>query len=734
MKNRLASSIGAFAFAAASAWGGPALAQSAPAAPAAEDEGLGEIIVTAQHRQQNLQDVPLSVSVVNAEMIENAGVTDLESLAAAFPSVTIARQANASSVYLRGVGAQGTTAGTEQTVITYIDDVYVPGAAANVLEFNNIERIEVLKGPQGTLFGRNAVGGVLNITTRNPTQDTVLEADVGYASFDTLTANVYGNMPLSDTLSGNLSVHYGNRGEGWGTNLTTGNDAFTMVSTGARGKLLWEPTANTTALLSADYLYYNGGEGIQRSPLPGTVGAGGNTNVGWYNVAHNVDPINRTHQYGLSLRVDHEFNDLLLTSITAGRVQRGRFYYDADGTPTPATIVDIYQDEDSFTQELRLSSNSESPLQWMAGLYYFQTHNAQDPKVFYLASGVSEVATEGDTESIAAFGQATYHFNEQFSATLGLRYTEDQRDIQQVGFFNGVQNPAQTTDQQLSQDQWTYRAALEYRPTEDILTYVSYNRGYKSGSFDFGTATNPPVDPEILDAYEIGVKSDWMGNRLRLNAAAFSYQYSDIQLLQLFVGSGSGTSRLLNAAEAEINGVEAEISFLPIQNLEISAAATLMDAEYTDFAGGPHFAPNGGPVTCSANTFPPGSPGGQTSVVGGCDLSGNQMINAPDLTANLSAVYTLPLANSASVNFGVSYAYRDGYPLEPDASISQDALGLLSAFVKYTAPEQRWNVRLWGRNLTDEEYFSTAVSGASGRLYSPAEPLTVGVTFGVSLH
>ncbi len=332
-------------------------------------------------------------------------------------------------------------------------------------------------------------------------------------------------------------------------------------------------------------------------------------------------------------------------------MQRGRFY-DADSTPAAAAIVDIYQDEDSFTQELRLSSNSESPLQWIAGLYYFQTHNAQDPKVFYLASSVSRNRDRRRYGIDRSVQQATYSFTDQLSATLGLRYTEDQRDISASQVSSTAcrirGKPPIKISRKIS-GPIALRSNIARPRTSS--PYASYNRGYRAAR---STSAPQPTHRWRLKSsthFEIGIKSDWIEQSTALERRCVQLSVQRHPIAAALRRRRQRTSRLLNAAEARKSAASRPRSLLadPEPRNQRRRNATV-NAEYTTSPVA-RAAPNGGPVTCTATRFRQVRRAAKRRSSAAYDLSGNQMINAPDLTANLSAVYTLPLADTSRLRF-----------------------------------------------------------------------------------
>nr|WP_255326594.1 TonB-dependent receptor [Sphingobium sp. EM0848] len=702
-----------------------ASAQEGPKTSVTEgrDGSIADIVVTANRREERLQDVPASVTAVSADLVAARGLSDLKALNEAVPSLVLVRSATSNTPFLRGIGAAAASPSNEPSVATYVDNVYIPSNVATVFDFNNIERIEVLRGPQGTLFGRNAVGGVLHVITRDPTATPAMDMDLTYANYDTVVANAYASGGISDNLSVNFAGHIADRNKGWGRNIATGKEVYTYSDISARAKLLWTPGPDTRILLAADIDRFNGDQGVLRTAVPGTVTAGATANAGFYNVNNNVDARNKVDAQGGSLRVDQDFGGLNITSITSYRSVRQDVLYDLDASVVPRTAVTLATEVDTFSQELQLKSAPKAPVRWILGAFYFNDKTGYAPQGVLIGTTTQQyVNSRQSTQSFALYGQATFELFDRTSLTAGLRYTADKRKIEGRTTVNGIQTLSAKGDTDFNKMTW--RLSLDHRFTNDVMAYVSYNRGFKSGVYDVTSYFNPAVAPEILDAYEVGLKTDWFDRHLRVNISAFHYDYSDIQVTQIL-----GTTAItVNAAKARVNGAELEVTAMPVEGLSLTGGLSLLDAKYKDFRNGPHFSPNGAAATCAIIDYPANAPGGQTQVAGGCDFSGNRMIFSPPMTVNVAANYTLNLANGSDLLFNLSYFHTARFYFEPDHSIAQNPYGLLSASLGWRSADQRLGLRLWGKNLTNEQYFAGANSTSAGRLYSAAEPRTYGFT------
>jgi len=715
--------------------------------------GLEEIIVTAQRREQSLQDVPIAVSAVTASMAEKIGITDIGSLKQMVPGFTFNRQGAGAQPFVRGVGNASTVIGNEPSVALYVDKQYLPTSYAAIYDFNNIDAVEVLKGPQGTLFGRNATGGVVHVRTRNPTYETTADLDITAANYDTTKVQFYGSTGLTENIAANLAGYYKNQDDGWGTNVITGDDLQTEESWGVRGKMLIEPDDSLSILLSASHNDIESDIGMAHRPVMGYYGRNNvrpeDVGAGFYDGATPNDQHYTVEFTSLSGKVSKDFEHLRLVSITGYANSENYNDYDISASTNGFLVANYTQDSESWTQEIQLLSPEDSQVDWIVGGYYF--HEIADYRATYSGAafgGVNQQTGDGTgtTDSYSAFAQATFEMVPDMNMTIGLRYTRDERELTEAGGNFGPIGGAPIVvagpfDSNESFTSVTGRFSIDYQFTDDLMGYVAYNRGFKSGVYALSsynsssTGALDPVEPEELNAYSIGFKSTWADNRVRLNAEAFLYDYTNIQV-QNNLPTGGGT-RIVNGGEATIQGVEVDLTLNPIDNLVLTAGFVALDSEYDSFATGPTYfpqAPNDQiaiPQGCNFNTYPvqPGSPMAER----GCDLDGNELLQAIPFTGTISAVYTIP-TDAGFFDLALSWAYTDDYFFEPhnEKWVQQDSFSVMNASVKWTAPSEKFDVRIWGNNLTDEEYYSyMAYSATSGPKGAPASPLTYGITLGL---
>ena len=732
-----------------------AASETAPQDRAADGEaGVTDIVVTANRRAQNQQDVPISIAAFEGETLKTMGVQSTVDLPQITPGLSITRTLVGASAFLRGVGT--TTAGysTEVPIATYVDGLYLPNSAAAAFSFNNIDRIEVLKGPQGTLYGRNTTGGLIHVITRDPDRETSIDTSVSYANYNTVQANFYGSTPISDTLAANVALVYIDQGKGWGRNLFTGAEVFKINDFGVQGKLQWKPSAATKVTLRGFYDKTTTDQGNAAYTYPGSVGSDGSVFAGEYNINARINPRANQRQYMVSLKGEQDLGFATLSSISGYinnrsvslQVQTGNLGFVAPGR-FPVFLGGNPQKARTYSQELNLTSNGSGPFQWIVGAFYYNDKTTISADVFGLCTGPGtgntlpcagppplNTAGTQRTKSYSGYGEGTYSVTPTTRITLGLRYTRDKKSLDGIitplpGFPNSlpglpptaVTRPGQSApglpgiDTSVTFPKVTWKAVLAQDLSDDIHAFVSYNRGFKSGGYNPTSFSNPPSRPEVLDAYEAGVKSELFDRMLRLNGSVFYYDYKDIQLRSTAPPAPLGTSLLLNAASARIKGIDVDFIFAPIQGLTFNGGFEVLDAKYKSFPGG----------TCTTPRAVNGvRTGGFASAP--CNLAGRRLPSAPKFSYTVGATYAFD-TSVGGFELNVNDGYKSDYFWEPDNRIKQNAFHLVNASVTWKATE-RASLQLFGRNLAGEYYFSSGAEGTGGNdVHLPAAPRTYGI-------
>jgi iron complex outermembrane receptor protein len=693
----------------------PSVDSSDASATATDPSGeLQEITVTANKRRESLQSVPIAVTAVTAETAAAIGVTDISSLQTTVPGLEFPRLFSGTSPALRGIGTSFGIGGQENVVAIYVDDVYIASPSAATFTFNNIDQIEVLKGPQGTLFGRNAMAGVINVTTLSPGPQPKADLSVGYANFNTVSGSSYVSYPISDKVSADLAFTGDNQADGWGKNLYTGRDAFTEKNASVRTKWVIKPDADTTLTLIADYAQSRYDEGIAMRPVEGALFPNGQVFQGYYNVNENVTSYVDTKQGGVSAKIDRDLGWANLISVTAFRRSLAFNNADEDQTVDNSQYLPIHDDLNSTSEELRLVSPEGGQLHWLAGLFYFHdlsTMELMDEGTALGGLTLNEDFKQG-IDSYAGFGQGTYDLPDQFHLTLGLRYTYDElRKSARESLLGTATSAAQTTE-----SAWTYKINLAKDLTSNVSAYVGWSTGFKGGVFNSQDIFAPAVKPEKLDDVEAGFKSELLERRLRLNAAVYHYDYKNLQVTSLTRAvTGQTSSTLANAAEATNTGFELDVEAQPLSRLTIRGGIEAMHSRFKSF-------PN-------ATISIPVPTGGNTTTSG--SAAGLQTPHSPDFSSNLGGEYRTSTTHGDLIS-AVNYSYTSAFAWDADNRLKQHPYGLVNGSLRWIPSGNRWDVMLWVKNLNGAEYSIYTTANVVGDEESPAPPRTFGLT--VSTH
>jgi iron complex outermembrane recepter protein len=696
----------------------PVLAQvsntGAPAGAEAADNGIAEIIVTAQRKEERLQDVPIAVSVIDAGMMSAKGISALTNLSSAVPNLDLNLSGPAFIPFLRGVGSTDADPNNEASIATYVDGVYQGSLQGNLSAFNNIQRIEVLKGPQGTLFGRNATGGVIQIVTRDPVDHPTLEASVGYGNYQTIENSIYASSGLAPNVAGDIAFHYSDQGKGWGRYTQIDSQAYKQRDLSVRSKILFTPTDLTKITLTSDYSQIQSSE-LAFQIAPPHVGLDGVSHrPSRYDVEDDFPTNTPSLTWGEALRVAQDVGFADFVSITALRINHAAYIFGVDASPIDFIHADWFSHNRQGTQEFQLISKGSSRLDWTVGAYYFNDRVTYEPiAVSGLILGGATVATYGTqrTESVSSYAQASYKLTDTTRLTAGIRDTGEEQK------YNGHQFAVYSTNEQRN-NRPTWRLAVDQKFTPDVLGYVSYNRGTKSGGFNLSGVTQPPTPgykPEELDAYEIGLKSELLDHHVRFNAAGFFYDYRDLQVTAYPANQGAGANSLtLNAAKARIKGFDADLEVVPFKGLTFTAAAGYIDGYYVDF---PNPSVNGPdpliPLTLA-------------------NAAGKRTVRSPKISGNLGSTYDWETSvGSFSASANVRYtglSYFDVANLFP-----QTPYAVVNSSFSWWNTKGQFGVTLWGKNLTNRDYIAEADATAFGFLQAPAAPRTYGITISAKL-
>jgi len=685
----------------------PALAQDAPAAateeaaPAAE----GEIVVTARRREESLIDVPISMSVVTGDSLLKSGAADITALQDKTPNLTlqIARGSNSTLIaFSRGVGQQDPLWGFEPGVALYLDDVYVARPQGAVLDIFDVERVEVLRGPQGTLYGRNTIGGAVKYVTRRLGSQFKASARASYGSYNQVDLVGQVVVPVGDSLSFGAAVAQYWR-DGFGTNLTTGAEHYDKNVLAARLSAEFTPSDNIFIRVAGDRVIDRSNPRHGTRLLPNGADPIYAPTASVYDTRAGIGDDNRVETRGLSVTGEVNLSDALtFKTITAWRDGNTDTVIDFDNTILPTLDIPAEYSDRQFTQELQLLYEGDR-IQGVFGVYYL---NGRASGAFDTVLGAlnTTTLTAGDvfTKSYAAFGDFSFDLTDQFKISAGLRYTRDEKTgtvfrrnytgIRSPRFGNAAAVPGLIrSDYTNSRDfeKLTPRVSLSYQPREDLNFYASYGKGFKSGGFDMrGDAILTPTtvngyEPETIDSYELGMKGAFLDRTLFVNLAGFFSNYKDQQVtIQVPSLAGGIASFVDNAGKGEIYGFEFETRVVPSRNLSASLVIGYTNADYKEFF-----------------TFI----GGGTTPV---DVSNQRAFqNTPKWTANASATWSEDLAGG-TIAFTPSVSLRSDTQMFEIATpaLDQDGYALVDASLNWTSGSGRYRIGVAARNLTDERY------------------------------
>ena len=724
----------------------PAMAQDSTADVAAEASEAedGVIIVTARRREERLIDVPLSVTALSGEALAQQGVQDLTQIAQQVPNLTleVSRGTNTTlTAFIRGVGQQDPVAGFEAGVGLYIDDVYLNRPQAAVLDIYDVERIEVLRGPQGTLYGRNTIGGAIKYVTAELPDETAVMVRGTYGSYDQADLIVSASTPITDSLKIGASGARLSRG-GFGDNLTLGTENYNKDVWAARGTIEFESGAFSLRL-SGDYVKDNSEARQGHRFIPG-LRSGAPVLDDVFDTRAGLNIVDQeVEAYGGALNIAIELSDTLtFKSITGYREDKSTTPIDFDSLPAVDLDVPAIYENDQLSQEFQLLYEGDK-LSGVLGVYYLDANafTAFDVALFTTLNGLT-AQTLGDvnTKTWSVFGDFTYDLTDTISISAGGRYTNDKRTSQVLrttflgGFsnlFGGTGVAAAVTSNfngSATFKDFNPRASISWQPNADHNLYFTYSQGFKGGGFDprgqttacrnatGGACTADEVfdfmafDPETVDSFELGWKASLLDNRVNISLAAFHAQYTDVQIPGSvgFDANGDGVNESFigitsNAADADVNGIEFEGTALVGK----------------DFAGeGSRFSINWslGVLDAKFNTF--------------IDAFGNDVAdsrvfqNTPDITAHMGFNMGVPVASGMMDFIGLASLRSDASQFEvPNPFLDQDGFVLVDASVVYTADSGLYSIGVHGKNLFDKEYivagYNFVAGGVGGAPFIP---------------
>jgi iron complex outermembrane receptor protein len=757
------------------------VAGSAAHAQDSSDDRLEEIVVTAERRSANLQNVAIPVTAFSTKDLADSNFHDLQDLNNMVPGLSIGGSGGINSpVALRGLAPAGGGIGQDDPVALYIDGVHQGQIGMNLKQaMLGVERIEILRGPQGTLYGRNAVGGAIVVTTRKPTEETHAEIKIGAGNYETSEISTLLSGQISDRVYGLVTARQFKREKGFKDNLATTRPSDGVDESAFRGVLRIVPSDELEINFIADYSEYEGaGNGPMRNILdyennPGCTDCDRDPSdssweeyYGWPNGDEQQNDLTapliieandwlvengypRQLMYtdegadvergGLALNIDYDLNGMVLHSSTSYRYTDNENTIDTFARHHPTVTNMGYSNQEQFAQELTLRSTGSGRLQWLAGVAYFEENielvniyrrvyctdgaggllgqylgaadcvdgNEADDILKY--NGVRLRKPTIDTKSLAIFGQATYDFTDRLAVTLGVRLSDEEKAWTHE--YKNFTTPIADATFQKATESWesvSPKVGLTFQMTDDAMLFATRSEGFKAGGFDARSLApgGESVAPESSVQYEVGAKTEFADNKVRLNVAAFYNDYTDLQLRVFCPPTNpvcGGSTALVNAAGADVTGAEVEFSVLAAPGLVISGFVNILDAKFTDYK------PNATD-----------------------DFTGNGLPRAPDLQYALTANYSTTLSSGSELSVVGSYKWSDwewyranNTPLDRNKSNHN-----VNAQFSYRDSGGKWEVRLWGKNLTNEIYRNDAFAiGAATTAIFYNDPKTYGLEF-----
>jgi iron complex outermembrane receptor protein len=728
---------------------------------AAAEEQIEEVLITSQKRAEGIsvQDVPIAVTAVNEALIARTFAVDLADVGRLAPGAMLAPSSTFASFpnfFVRGIGISGSTRSLDPAVGIFVDGVYLGYPVGTVVDVFDRESIEVLRGPQGTIFGRNVTGGAVNVRTRRPSDEFGIRAELLAGNYNRLDASFSIEGPVvKDKLAAKVAIMSRNRDGYWddnnggSVNLAVNPGGLPNTPTGTkpdvdmlivRPMLRFTPNDAVDFTLIGEYLKDESGTANSRNIVNTVVGRRPQTIHGYtppadpFEINHDLIGYNDAEVKSIVGELNWDLGHGIVTSVTGYRDLKYKSSTDFDGTPfTIFHFPDNSETADQSSQELRYASKFSDRYEFVIGAFYFdQSYFVGERRQIITGMGLNDaVLTDRaqiagiDHDNLSFFAEANINFGEAWELTVGARHSREEKTARFAALGTCSLDFTTCTpvlSRNASWSDFTPKIALKYSFSPDTMVYASRTEGFRSGTFDARANTvdsflNSTPNPETVEALELGVKTTALDGRLRFNAAIYQSDYTDIQRLALeevplTVNSTGRIQRLINAASATIRGVELELSALLAEGFKIDASVGYVDASYDKFEG---FDADGVP--------------GYNPVTDPAAAKSKKFERVPETTFNVAASYDRPLAIGGEMGFRVSYNWTDEYFNDALNApiIRQESYGLLDASVNYKNEKGNIVVSLFGRNLADEEYFDFALDNALTTQTWGGMPRTYGV-------
>lgn len=697
----------------------------------------GDIVVTALKRSQSLTTVPASISALDERALAARGVATLNDIQLQTPSLSIGTALGTTQVSIRGVGLTIATGAGEPGVAVHLDGVYEGRPALSNLAQFDLQRVEVLRGPQGTLYGRNATGGAINFISNPATNTFEGGMKIGYAEYNEFHGELVASGPVADGVRARFGLTYTNRATGFIRNISPGQNRLDAIENiGARTKLSFDLSPRAVLDLQLTYLHQTGSP-VYLTPTrtlnPDTVAVNPALQTALATIspretAIDTSILNRT-AYSPVATLKWDLGPVKLTSITAYQDIDNQQLTDADGTSAQIGVLPSAYRSRQFTQELNLSGSGNTLDYVVGGYFLHERYRAyQDviyPNGYTLAFPVPGVGTipipvfapgnqtyqhwSENRKAYAGFGDATLHLTGRLSLFAGARYSRDTLTLIQSVGTQPFPLTCTNLRSEVAFNAFTPRGGVQFAPNDGGNLYASVSRGYKSGGLNFGTC-NDPYEPEKLTSYEVGYKTRLFGNTLTVGVAGYYYDYRNLQVFQLKPISEGGGSFIDNAPKATIKGIEGDFNWSPVKAFQINGALSFLDAKYDEYT----------------NT--------DSSVIGSApiNLAGRTITKSPKFTGNIGAQFTSPDVGGLGHFTLRGEAYHSASQSYTEFAKPQDIQGaytIYNAYLTLESADSKYSVRLYARNLTDERYFNfitdSPLSGTTLATYAP--PRQIGV-------
>jgi len=697
-------------------------AKSSDEAKKEKRKPIETISVTAQKRVESVQDIPIAITAFSGDRLVESGIENSLDLQMIDPALVITTNTVAAQPYLRGVGTDIFTPGAESSIATFVDDVYISRTTSALQDFLDIERVDVVKGPQGVLFGRNAVGGALNVYSNKPTEDFEGKVSATIGNFNKRRLEGMINVPLVDDKVFWRFAALSSQRDGYSENIFTGKDVDNDDVISFRTHLKVNVTDDFNLLFSANHTKEDSDRNlaihIDDYGIGPASAADRLTVKDKHDVSLNEDSYLESEISGYSLTANVDFDNVSFKSITAYRESDVKEHLDLDGTELDYLANSPKFTSESLTQEFQLVSTDGGDFDWVVGAFFLSEEATQQLNIELTFPGTGfKIQPDGlvETDAYAFFGNVKYHINDEWAISGGIRYNNDERTIDfvqnTINLANNTVIPGTTLAHKNSKEfsSTTPRIVAEYKPEQDLMFYASASRGYKAGGFNTNVYQEESFAPEFVWAYEGGFKSTVWDDRARINGAAFYYDYKDMQLNSLPPGGETGSFQVVfNAAKATVKGIELATTFVPNDDFEYSVSVQLLDATFDDFV-----AEN------------PNEP-----AIGEINRSGGTMPRAPEVSVSFSSKYIWIIGERA-LTWHADLRYEGDQYLDvfQDDKVQRKSNYMINTRLNYELTDDM-TVSAWIRNLTDEETVQSSIRADNllgvASFYAP--PRTFGLT------